>query len=56
MWTSRARHSYVSLTVRYLTKSYELMTHLLEVREFDESHTSEAIAQHLEQILGIWMR
>ena len=49
MWTSRAKHSYVALTIHYITKLFELKSHLLEVREFDESHTGEIIAQELEE-------
>ncbi len=54
LWTSRARHAYVSLTVHYLNDNFRLCTHLLEVKEFDEAHTGFHIAEELEAILQHW--
>ena len=54
VWTSRAKHAYTGLTVHYIDSSYMLQSHLLEVREFSESHTAVNIQEELTDILGDW--
>ena len=50
IWTSQAKHAYSGLTVHYVDITYrymymyELQSHLLETREFLESHT--AVSPH----------
>ena len=39
-WTSRANYSYISLTVHYINKNWELCYHLLETAETTEDHTA----------------
>ncbi len=54
LWTSRAKHAYTGLTVHYITGEFSLQSHLLETKEFPESHTGENIAEELEGILQEW--
>ena len=54
LWSSRAKQSYIALTIHYLTKSFEMRSHLIETKEFAEAHTGETIAEVLEQILYDW--
>lgn len=54
MWTSRARHAYISLTAHYLDNEFSLCNNLLAVKEFPESHTSSNIADELESMLQEW--
>ncbi len=54
LWTSRALHAYMSLTVHYLASDFSLQCHLLETREFPDSHTAVNIVQELEEILQDW--
>ena len=54
LWTSRALHAYMSLTVHYLASDFSLQSHLLETREFPDSHIAVNIVQELEEILQHW--
>ena len=54
MWTSRANHSYCSLTVHYINDSFKLQSHLLEAKEFSDRHTGNNIAEELPVILDRW--
>ena len=54
MWTSRAKHAYISLTVHYLDEDYALCNNLLAVKEFPESHIGSNIADELESIITEW--
>ena len=54
LWTSRAKHAYTGVTVHYITDEYSLESHLLETKEFPESHTAQNIAEELEGILQEW--
>eukprot|EP00118_Oscarella_pearsei_P005687 m.26176 g.26176 ORF g.26176 m.26176 type:complete len:173 (+) comp29152_c0_seq1:383-901(+) len=54
LWTSRARHAYTGLTVHYINEQFDLNHHLLETKEFGESHTGANIADELAEILQDW--
>ena len=54
IWTSRANHSYTGLTIHYISKDFQLASHLLETKEFPESHTGNNIADELIAILSEW--
>jgi len=53
-WSSRANHSYVSLTVHYINEQWELCSHLLETTESSVSHTAANLATGLEEVLARW--
>ena len=50
-WTSRAKQAFSAITVHYVTNEFKLQSHLLETREFPESHTGVNIAQEIEEVL-----
>ena len=54
LWSSRAKKSYIAVTIHYLTRSFEMRSHLIETKEFAEAHTGETISEVLEQILCDW--
>ena len=39
IWSSQAKHNYIAVTIHYLTESFELQSHLIETKHFDEVHT-----------------
>ena len=55
LWTSRAQHSYISLTVHCLDGNFDLHSNLLETKEFSDSHTGINIAEELEGVLQDWI-
>ena len=48
LWSSRAKQSYIAVTIHYLTASFEMKSHLIETKEFAEAHTGEMISEALE--------
>ena len=54
MWSSRAKQSYIAVTIHYLTDSFDMRSYLLETKEFPEVHTGDMIAESLQQILTEW--
>ena len=54
LWTSRANHSYCCLTIHYVSADFILRSHLLETKEFPDSHTAENVAEELKVILNQW--
>uniref|UniRef100_A0A1X7UZQ3 DUF659 domain-containing protein n=1 Tax=Amphimedon queenslandica TaxID=400682 RepID=A0A1X7UZQ3_AMPQE len=54
IWTSRAQHAYISLTIHYLAGDFTLHSHLLESKEFPDSHSGVNFAQELTQSLKEW--
>ena len=47
-WTSRSNCSYVSLTVHYINKDWEMCCHLLETAEIVTNHTTPNLAAGLK--------
>ena len=54
IWTSRSNQAYTGLTVHYVDQEFNLQSHLLETKEFPESHTGANIAEELETIMDEW--
>ena len=54
IWTSRANHAYTGLTVHYIDSSYTLQCHLLETKEFPDSHTAVNIQEEVTEIFDDW--
>jgi len=54
MWSSRAKQSYIAVTIHYLTDSVDIRSHLPKTKEFPEAHISDMIAESLQQILMEW--
>ena len=53
-WTSRSNCSYVSLTVHYINKDWEMCCHLLETAEIMTDHTAPNLAAGLKDALERW--
>ena len=53
-WTSRANHSYVTLTVHYINGKWELCYHVLSTAEFSVDHTAVNLANGIEECLSRW--
>lgn len=53
-WSSRTTEPYMSFTVHFLTRDFELVTRCLEVVYFPDSHTGENIATALRDVLTSW--
>ena len=54
IWPSRARHSYIEMTVHCVSEAFELQSHMLGMSEFPESHTAENVVETLQHILQEW--
>lgn len=54
LWSSRTTEPYMSFTVHFLTRKFELVTRCLEVAYFPDSHTGENIATALRDVLTNW--
>ncbi|XP_076135696.1 E3 SUMO-protein ligase ZBED1-like [Alosa pseudoharengus] len=53
-WTSCATDSYVTITVHYVTSDWELESHVLQTRVFNESHTGKNIGALLKEACVEW--
>ena len=53
-WSSRANHSYLSLTLHYINNKWELKYFLLETGEIVEQDTAINLASYLEEVLARW--
>ena len=53
-WSSRANHSYISVTLHYINNEWELKCFLLEAGEMVEQHTAINLANYLEEVLARW--
>ena len=51
---SRAMHSYTGLTIHFVDSDFNLHSHLLDTKEFCDSHTGENMANELSEILDDW--
>ena len=54
LWTSRAKHPYLSLTVHFLDPSWSLQAITLETVPLFEDHSGQNIAEALVDVLGNW--
>ena len=53
-WTSRAQHSFMSLTVHYISAEWNLQSHMLETGEITTEHTAVNLSSYLQESLGRW--
>ena len=53
-WSSRANHSYICLTVHYISKDWDICSHMLETAETSEDHTGVNLATGLTESFGRW--
>ena len=53
-WTSRAQHSFMSLTVHYICAEWNLQSHMLETGEITTEHTAVNLSSYLQESLGRW--
>ncbi|KAK6191169.1 hypothetical protein SNE40_002908 [Patella caerulea] len=51
-WTSISTHSYVTVTVQFMTDDFQIMNYVLQTRELPGSHTAE----HLNEALKVCFR
>ena len=49
-WTSLATESYVTVTVHYITKEWQMKSAVLDTSELDEHHSAENLAIRLELV------
>ena len=40
-WTSRAAHSYVTITAHFIDYNFEIQNHTLQTRQLNSSHTAD---------------
>eukprot|EP00112_Aurelia_sp_Birch-Aquarium-sp1_P012684 Seg2671.1 transcript_id=Seg2671.1/GoldUCD/mRNA.D3Y31 product="Zinc finger BED domain-containing protein 4" protein_id=Seg2671.1/GoldUCD/D3Y31 len=53
-WTSLATESYVTVTVNYITKEWQMKSAVLDTSELDERHSAENLAIRLELVKADW--
>ena len=53
-WTSHATQSYVTHTVHYINKTWNLCSHLLETTELPVAHSAINLADELKESLSRW--
>ena len=53
-WTSLATESYVTVTVHYTTKGWQMKSVVLDTSELDERHSAENLAIRLELVKADW--
>ena len=53
-WTSCATNSYVTITAHHITQKWELKSHVLQTRVFNESHTGKNIGALLKEACVEW--
>ena len=54
LWTPRAKHAYISLTVHYFATDFSLQNQMLEIKDFLNSHTGLNIMEEFEAGLQQW--
>ena len=47
-------HEQSCVTIHYITPDFILRSHLLETKEFSDSHSAENVAEELRSILNHW--
>lgn len=53
-WTSCATNSYVTITAHHISQKWELKSHVLQTRVFNESHTGKNIGALLKEACVEW--
>lgn len=54
LWSSRTSEPYISLTIHFIDKEWNLKTRCLETAYFPDDHTGEVIAEGLKEALLSW--
>ena len=54
LWTSRVNQVYCCVIIHYITPEIILRSHLLETKEFSDSHSAENVAEELTSVLDHW--
>ena len=54
LWTSCSNHPYLSFTIHFLTKDWELKSYCLDTIPLFEDHTGQNVADALQDILANW--
>ena len=54
LWSSHAKHRYLGLTATWINQNFEIMDVLLEIIYFLTSHTADAIANTIKNIIKKW--
>src|SRR6266542_3490435 len=54
LWSSCAKHGYLELTATWINQNFEIMDVLLEIIYFLTSHTADAIANTIKNIVKKW--
>ena len=54
LWISKANQAYCCVTIHYITPDFILRNHLLETKEFSDSHSAENVAEELTSVLDHW--
>ena len=52
LWTSRSQDSYISLTMAFLDKDFNLHRWVPEIRSFPERHTADNIVMELREMIS----
>ena len=53
-WTSVTTESYVTITAHYVTKDWQVLSHVLQTRAIYESHTGAHLAELLSHVVEEW--
>ena len=53
-WTSLSTESYITVTVHYITKEWQIKSAVLDTSEMDESHSAENLAIRLALVQADW--
>ncbi|KAM9751080.1 E3 SUMO-protein ligase ZBED1-like [Menidia menidia] len=53
-WTSCATDSYITVTAHYVNEEWDMQSHVLQTRVFNESHTGVNLAALLQDVLREW--
>lgn len=53
-WTSIATESYATVTAHFITDECQLVSHVLQTRAVNESHTGANMAELLENVAEEW--
>uniref|UniRef100_A0A8C5R241 BED-type domain-containing protein n=1 Tax=Leptobrachium leishanense TaxID=445787 RepID=A0A8C5R241_9ANUR len=53
-WTSVTTDSYITFTAHYISKDWQILSHVLQTRAVYESHTGEKLAELLSRVVEEW--
>ncbi|XP_040209394.1 E3 SUMO-protein ligase ZBED1-like [Rana temporaria] len=53
-WTSVTTESYVTITAHYVSKDWQILSHVLQTRAIYESHTGAHLAELLSHVVEEW--